>query len=117
VHRRARHKHASLGFLQAACSTFEDLGAPLWAARAREEIARVGMRRPRPESHVALTAAERSVAALAAAGQTNLEIAAELFMGRRTVEAHLSRVYRKLSVRSRTELCRVMISAPLSGSR
>ena len=57
-----------------------------------------------------LTAAEQRVADLVTAGRTNPEIAAELFMGRRTVEAHLSRVYRKLSVRSRTELCRMLIS-------
>jgi DNA-binding NarL/FixJ family response regulator len=50
------------------------------------------------------------VADLVAEGHTNPEIAAELFMGRRTVEAHLSRVYRKLGVRSRTELCRKQIS-------
>ena len=108
VHRRARHKHASGVFLRAACATFEDLGATQWAARAREEIGRLGVRSPQPGSDGGLTVAERRVAMLAAAGQTNPEIAAELFMGRRTVEAHLSRVYRKLRVRSRTELCRLM---------
>ena len=55
-----------------------------------------------------LTAAEQRVADLAAAGHTNAEVAAGLFMGQRTVEAHLSRVYRKLSVRSRKELCRML---------
>ena len=57
-----------------------------------------------------LTAAEQRVADLVAAGRTNSEVAAELFMGLRTVEAHLSRMYRKLSVRSRTELCRMLTS-------
>jgi DNA-binding CsgD family transcriptional regulator len=69
-----------------------------------------------PGSDAALTAAERRVAMLAAAGQTNLEIATELFMGRRTVEAHLFGAYRKLHVRSRTELCRLMKSPSPSGS-
>jgi DNA-binding NarL/FixJ family response regulator len=51
-----------------------------------------------------LTETEQQVAALAARGRTNKEIAAELYMGVSTVEAHLSRIYRKLGVRSRTEL-------------
>ena len=51
-----------------------------------------------------MTGTERRVAELAAQGRTNKEIAAELFMGVSTVEAHLSRIYRKLGLRSRTEL-------------
>ena len=51
-----------------------------------------------------LTEAERRVAALAADGRHNKEIAAVLFISVRTVEANLTRVYRKLGVRSRTEL-------------
>ena len=65
---------------------------------------------PRSGAGPVLTAAEQRVADLVAAGRTNAEIAAELFMGQRTVEAHLSRVYRKLAVRSRTELCRILVS-------
>jgi len=53
-----------------------------------------------------LTAAERRVAALVAAGRTNREVAAQLFLGERTVAGHLTRVYAKLGVRSRTELAR-----------
>jgi DNA-binding CsgD family transcriptional regulator len=53
-----------------------------------------------------LTAAERRVAALVAAGRTNREVADQLFLGERTVAGHLTRVYAKLGVRSRTELAR-----------
>src|SRR6188768_271784 len=54
-----------------------------------------------------LTAAERRVAALVAEGRTNREVAAVLVLGERTVETHLTRIYAKLGVRSRTELARV----------
>jgi DNA-binding CsgD family transcriptional regulator/tetratricopeptide (TPR) repeat protein len=110
VHRRAKHKHMAASFLRDALHKFECLGAPLWAERARSELQRVGLRGPRPEAGQGLTAAERHVADLAVAGRTNNEIAAELFMGLRTVEAHLSRVYRKVGVRSRTGLSRVLAS-------
>jgi DNA-binding NarL/FixJ family response regulator len=46
------------------------------------------------------------VAALVAAGKTNREVAAQLFTTVSTVEAHLTRIYRKAGVRSRTELAR-----------
>ena len=72
-----------------------------WADKARGELRRIGGRRPPDE---ALTEAERHVAALAADGRHNKEIAAEMFIAVSTVEAHLSRAYRKLGVRSRTEL-------------
>jgi DNA-binding NarL/FixJ family response regulator len=52
----------------------------------------------------ALTHGEQRVAELAAQGFTNPEIAARLFMSRRTVEANLARAYRKLDIRSRAEL-------------
>jgi DNA-binding CsgD family transcriptional regulator len=110
VHRRARHKHAAMPYLREALREFERLGAPLWATRARGELGRVGIRGPRAESGPVLTAAEQRVVGLVVAGQTNTEIAAQLFMGRRTVEAHLSRVYQKLAVRSRTELCRTVLA-------
>ena len=110
VHRRARHKHVAGSFLRQALQGFERLGAPLWATRARSELDRVGIRGLRPESEQSLTAAEQRVVDLVVAGRTNNEIAAELFMGQRTVEAHLSRVYRKAGVRSRTELCRIFAS-------
>ena len=108
VHRRARHKQRALDFLQAALAIFERLGAPRWQDRVLGEVARVGTRATPRGAGPVLTAAEQRVADLVAAGHTNAEVAAGLFMGQRTVEAHLSRVYRKLSVQSRKELGRML---------
>ncbi len=75
--------------LRRALTIFEELGAPLWAEMARREIARIGVRRA-PEE---LTEGEKRVAEMAAQGLNNPEIAARLFMSRRTVEANLARAY------------------------
>ena len=101
VRRQAQQKKAAREALEQALAIFEELGARLWAEKARAELRRISGRRPPDEE---LTETERRVAELAAQGRTNKEIAAELFMGVSTVEAHLSRVYRKLGIRSRTEL-------------
>jgi DNA-binding NarL/FixJ family response regulator len=71
------------------------------AQRAGEELAMVSGRRPGGE---ALSPAELRVAQLAAAGRFNREIAEELVISERTVESHLSAVYRKLGIRSRRDL-------------
>ena len=84
-------------------AAFDALGSPGWAELARAELARVGGRKPRTDANE-LTQTERQVAELAAAGQTNKEIAHALFVTTHTVEAHLSKAYAKLGVRSRTEL-------------
>ena len=60
-----------------------------------------------------MTSAERGVAALVAAGRTNREVAAELFTTVGTVEVHLTRIYRKLGLRSRTELARKVAEGTL----
>jgi DNA-binding CsgD family transcriptional regulator len=72
--------------------------------RARAELGRIGGRVRTGE----LSPAERRVAALVAEGRTNREVAAALFLSERTVESHLTRVYSKLHVRSRTELARAL---------
>jgi DNA-binding CsgD family transcriptional regulator len=99
--RRARQKRSTREILERGVEAFERSGAPLWADRARDEIARIGGRRA---SVGELTEAEERVARLAASGLANREIAQTLFLGVRTVEGTLSRVYAKLEVRTRTEL-------------
>jgi ATP/maltotriose-dependent transcriptional regulator MalT len=96
VRRQAQQKKAAREALEQALAIFEELGARLWAERARAELRRISGRAPASDE---LTETERRVAELAARGRTNREIAAELYMGVSTVEAHLSRVYRKLGVR------------------
>ena len=99
--RRAKQRGAARRTLEQALSIFERLGAPLWAEKARSELARIG---GRVASRGELTEAERRIAALVAEGRTNREVAAALFVTEHTVEGALTRVYRKLGVRSRTEL-------------
>jgi DNA-binding CsgD family transcriptional regulator len=101
VRRRAREKRAAREALEEASSTFDSLGAGLWAARARDELARISGRRPASSD---LTTTEARLAALAAEGLANKEIAAALHMSVHTVEAHLTRIYRKLGIRSRAAL-------------
>jgi DNA-binding CsgD family transcriptional regulator len=107
--RRARRKTLANTHLQAALEVFGSLGAPLWEERTRSEIERLGLRRAPAGS--GLTAAERRVADLAAVGLSNAEIASQLFMSPRTVEAHLSRIYRKMGVNSRTAMSRVHLAS------
>ncbi len=98
--RRAGRRQQSELALREAVATFEHLGATPFLARAREELARLGERR---DPHV-LTATEEQIASLVAAGRTNAEVAAALFVSLRTVESNLTRIYRKMGVRSRSEL-------------
>jgi DNA-binding CsgD family transcriptional regulator len=102
VLRRARQRRAAREALGAAEAAFEALGAAAWLHRARAELGRIG-------GHAlaaGLTPAERRVAALVAEGRTNHEVAAALFLTERTVASHLTHVYAKVGVRSRTELAR-----------
>lgn len=101
LRRRARQKRAAREALEEALGIFERLGTPLWAARARDELARLGIRARAPDE---LTETERRIAELAASGLTNRQIAAAAFVSPKTVEANLARVYRKLGIRSRAEL-------------
>jgi DNA-binding NarL/FixJ family response regulator len=100
--RRAKRWGAARKALQEAVTAFERLDSPGWAAEARSELARVGARRPGPAGELTLT--EQRVAELAADGRSNKEIARTLHVTVSTVEAHLSRAYAKLGVRSRSQL-------------
>jgi DNA-binding CsgD family transcriptional regulator len=102
VRRRARQKRTARAALEDALAGFEALGAASWAATVRRELGRIGGR----TRIVGLSASELSVAALVAEGRTNREIASALFLGESTVASHLTHIYSKLGIRSRTELAR-----------
>jgi DNA-binding CsgD family transcriptional regulator len=107
VQRRAKRRSAARATLGEALSRFEALGARLWSERSREEVARIG---GRASSGDDLTEAEQRIAALVAEGRTNREVAAVLFLTEHSVETALTRIYRKLGVRSRAELTRRVAS-------
>jgi DNA-binding CsgD family transcriptional regulator len=101
--RRMKKWRLARGSLGRALEIFERLGAALWADKATTEMARIGGRSPGP---LDLTPTEQEVADLVGRGLTNREVAHALFLSVSTVEANLRRIYRKLGVRSRTELSR-----------
>ncbi|MEX7471429.1 LuxR C-terminal-related transcriptional regulator [Mycobacterium adipatum] len=105
LERRQRHKQAASAALNAALQTFEQLGTPLWAERTRTELGRANVG---PHRDATLTPSEQRVAELAASGMTNRDVAAALFISPKTVEANLSRIYRKLGINSRAALGRRM---------
>jgi DNA-binding CsgD family transcriptional regulator len=78
------------------------MGARIWRDRARREIGRISGRTASDRN--TLTPTERQIAELVASGRTNREVAQELFVSPHTVESNLTRIYRKLGVRSRAEL-------------
>ncbi|MDX6552257.1 MAG: hypothetical protein QOH74_745, partial [Gaiellales bacterium] len=103
--------------MQEAVAVYERLGAQRDQRRAAAVMRQLGFRRGSRTPHTraatgwdALTATERQVASLAAAGLTNPEIGARLFISRRTVQTHLSHVFAKLAVRSRVELASLAAS-------
>jgi DNA-binding CsgD family transcriptional regulator len=100
LHRRAKHKAAARDALQDALEILDGMGARVWADRARAELGRIGGR----AAADGLTPSEQRVADLVAEGRSNKEVAGELFVSVRTVEANLTRVYAKLGIRSRSEL-------------
>jgi DNA-binding CsgD family transcriptional regulator len=109
VERRAKRKREARATLTKALEAFDGLGAALWADKARADLARIGGRAPAP---LALTPTEGQVAELVAAGSSNREVADTLFLSVHTVEANLKRIYRKLGIRSRTELASRFRSRP-----
>ena len=109
--RRVRQRAEARPHLTAALELFDRLGAKPWSARAEAEMtATGGPTGPRAEQAAGadeLTPSELKIALLVAQGMTNREVAASLFLSPKTVEHHLSHIYRKLDVRSRTQLARL----------
>jgi DNA-binding CsgD family transcriptional regulator len=100
IHRRRKEKGLARRVLHEALAAFEKLGTPVWAERARAELARI----PTRQAATGLTPTEERIARLAIEGLTNREIADRTFLSPKTVEVNLTRVYRKLGVRSRAVL-------------
>jgi DNA-binding CsgD family transcriptional regulator len=109
IERRVRRKAAAKQTLEQALGILEPLEAEIWVARARDELSRIGLRRARATE--GLTPAQARVAELVLAGSTSAEIARELHMSLRTVESHLSRIYREHGVTSRSQLAAAFATA------
>jgi DNA-binding CsgD family transcriptional regulator/tetratricopeptide (TPR) repeat protein len=104
--RRQRRITDSRRPLRAACATFDALGAGPWAERARQELRAAGeadLAARRGEGGV-LSPQELQIAAMAASGMSNREIAQQLYLSHRTVATHLYRVFPKLGITSRFQM-------------
>jgi DNA-binding CsgD family transcriptional regulator len=110
--RRVRRRADARAPLRRALDTFERLGAKPWEERTRAELEATGetVQRRDPYGAEQLTPQELQVAAVVARGATNKEAGAALFLSPKTIEAHLGRIYRKLGLRSRTDLARLLTS-------
>jgi DNA-binding CsgD family transcriptional regulator len=104
--RRAQRKTEARVQLRDALATFEGLGTPLWADRARAELEATGVtaRTRDPSTLDELTPQELRIAKLVAGGASNRDVAGQLFLSQKTVEYHLRKVFLKLGVSSRVEL-------------
>ncbi len=100
---RARRRIEARARLEAAQAIFSRLGAAPWSEQARAELRAAGAR-GRTRRGDGLTDQEERVAQAAAGGSTNREIAQDLYLSPKTIEFHLGNIYRKLHLRSRTEL-------------
>ncbi|WP_435807874.1 AAA family ATPase [Streptomyces cyaneofuscatus] len=110
--RRARRPNEARDVLRSALAAFERLRAEPWMRRAAAELRAAGERRvaarvPAENPIDRLTPQELQVVRLARGGSSSREIAAQLFLSRRTVEHHLYKAYPKLGVGSRRELARL----------
>ena len=102
LQRRAKQKSAAKRTLEEALELLDPLSAEILKVRARDELSRIGLRRTTGTD--GLTSAQVRVAELVAAGMSNQQIAATLYMSTRSVESHLTKVYRELGIRSRSQL-------------
>jgi DNA-binding NarL/FixJ family response regulator len=113
--RRQRRRVEARAHLRAALEAFESIGAAPWAERARSELRASGetARRRDPSTVAQLTPQERQVAGFVADGLSNKEVAAQLFLSPRTIDAHLRNVFAKLGVTSRTQLASLLARGTL----
>ncbi len=108
IRRRLRKRLDAKAALEEALEIFETAGSPRWTAQTQAEITGLGLR---PTTSDQLTPTEERVARLAASGMTNDQVAATLVVSAKTVEAHLTRAYRKLGIHSRAQLGAIMAKA------
>lgn len=104
--RRTRQRTRARSHLRSALGSFDALGIAPWAERARSELRASGetARLRTPDTRTQLTPRELQIAGFASQGVSNPDIAAQLFLSRRTVEYHLRKVYQKLDITSRAQL-------------
>jgi DNA-binding CsgD family transcriptional regulator len=116
--RRAQRRTEARVQLRDALATFEGLGVPLWADRARAELEATGItaRKRDPSTLDELTPQEVRVAKLVAGGASNREVASQLFLSPKTIEYHLRNVFVKLGVSSRVELAHLPLVATAVGT-
>jgi len=108
--RRSNRRRDARPHLRAALEAFEGVGATPWRERAAAEMRATGETVPArgPRGRESLTPQELQIALLVAEGKTNREVGGSIFLSPKTVEFHLTRVYRKLEIHSRAELIRLL---------
>ena len=116
--RRAKRRTEAQATLERAAATFGRLGAVPWADRANGELAAGGSSRSSTPDTLAarLTAQELQIALAVASGATNREAGIALFLSEKTIETHLSHVYRKLNLRRRSELAALFAKERLTSA-
>ncbi len=114
--RRQRRRVEARPHLRVALELFSGLSVAPWEARARSELRASGetARRRDPSTRDELTPQELQIARLVAAGKTNPEVAAQLFLSPRTIDYHLRKVFTKLEITTRTELARMPLDEQLA---
>jgi DNA-binding CsgD family transcriptional regulator len=113
--RRTRRRVQARDHLHAALAEFERLGAAPWEERAHRELRASGQtaRKRDPSTVDQLTAQEVQIARFVATGATNRDVAAQLFLSKRTVDYHLRRIFAKLAISSRSELTALELESSL----
>jgi DNA-binding NarL/FixJ family response regulator len=112
--RRANRRRDARPHLRAALEVFDELGAAPWREIAHAELQATGETLPRrePTASEQLTPQELKISMLVTEGKTNREIAEQMFLSPKTIEFHLTQVYRKLEIHSRAELGRLLGGQP-----